>query len=160
MSMLEVWFLFVFLPNLGYPIGFTLFISIISLISGLVIIANQFIEYEDVSKLEQRYKGDLENPSVIGWVRDAQTNNVRRDLWKAIGLKIVYISITVGFLMGFLKAAVPDKKEVAAIVLVPYISNNPEFQKLPENLAKRLNDLLKEYVPAETKEEKADDAGQ
>lgn len=45
---------------------------------------------------------------------------------------------------------------MAAIVLIPYVSNNPEFQKLPENLAKRLNDLLDDYVPKKQTENNHD----
>lgn len=47
-------------------------------------------------------------------------------------------------LLCILMASAPDQKQMAAVVIVPYISNNEEIQKIPENLAKKLNDYLTE----------------
>lgn len=104
MSALSIWFLFVFLPNLG------MFLCLTSLACFVLVI---FMLVEDESGLAGFF-----------------------------GI--------VSFLSMFVCCAIPSQKEMAAIVLVPYISNNPEFQKLPENLAKYLNGLVED----ESKEKK------
>ena len=60
-------------------------------------------------------------------------------------VKIFKLGIISLCTFSLLAAAVPDRKEVAAIVLIPYVSNNSEFKKLPENIVGMLNDLIKEY---------------
>lgn len=56
-----------------------------------------------------------------------------------------YKAISICVLCGLIAAGCPDKKEMVLITVVPYISNNPEFKKLPENIVGMLNDLIKEY---------------
>lgn len=76
-------------------------------------------------------------------------DNAKKKIW--VSCKLASTSILI---CSFLLAIIPSKKEVAAIVLIPYATNNPEFKKLPENLAKHLNNLMKEYLPDGVKDEK------
>ncbi len=47
-------------------------------------------------------------------------------------------------IFGLITAITPSQKEMVAITVAPYILNNPNFQKLPDNLAKYLNDLMED----------------
>lgn len=66
--------------------------------------------------------------------------------------KIAFIIMFVFFLMG--SVFIPTSKEMAAIYLIPKISNNTGFQKVPENLVKLLNSKMEAWMEETLKEKK------
>lgn len=67
-------------------------------------------------------------------------------------LKTSFITVAI---LAFMLVLIPSRKEMIAIVAVPYVTDNAQFKQLPENVFKVLNNYIKEYLPEEqgTKEE-------
>jgi hypothetical protein len=139
MSMFEVWLLFVVLPNIKIPL-------MILFGLGLFFILFGWIAYSaglDLTFNDRKYDHEKNTWSI-------EVNNKQKFVDKYLPLltKGYKISIVSVIISSFLLCIVPDKKEVAAMVVIPYVSDNPEFKKLPANIAKHLNELLDEYLPS------------
>ena len=135
MNMFEVWLLLVLMPKLPYIFG------PIALVSALAIVISAGWWY--CNSKDEHYVERLKKQKSwsIGDEEYLQYNlrNIEgcEKMFKA-GLITMLVS-------SLLVAAAPNKKELAAIVLIPYVSNNPECKKLPENIVGMLDDLIKEY---------------
>lgn len=70
---------------------------------------------------------------------------------KAIILGWSLTAFCLGFstINGLLKALVPTKVEMAAIIVVPLVANNKEIQKIPTNVAELANEWIKTLRPKE-----------
>lgn len=138
MNMFEVWLLLVLIPKL--PCIFAP-IAVISAIGCLIAIAWWMIcygELKDEDTVESYKEGKI-------WTRRDE-NHQQSSLKNIRGArKLLKYGIITLCTSSLLIASIPNRKEVVAIVLIPYVSNNPEFQKLPENIVGMLNDLIKEY---------------
>ena len=133
MSGLTVWFLLVFVPGLALPV----FMGIVVTIVGFIVVG-----VASMIRLDSAgYSWSKESKDVA---REATTKNMTKTI------KICAPALLICSLLG---AAIPDRKEIAAIVLIPYMSNNAEFQKIPENLAKKLNEYLTDQISPEKKDE-------
>lgn len=149
MSALSVWFLLVFLPNLYLPLHTFLALSFLGVGVGLITWGSYKIEQPDIDNHRVR----KDSTDVI--LEDYYERKYKScSLGINFGKSLVKWSIFSAVVSSTLLAGVPDRKEIAAIVLIPYVSNNTEFQKIPENLAKKLNDYLtettKEVIKGET----------
>lgn len=122
MNMFEVWLLLVFLPNL-------LFVGVMALVAGASLLIFPWVIYAISVDCEYNEREKL---------RKRMENRPKVERLNKIGVTLLII----GTIMS---PCIPSKKEMAAIVLIPYVSNNPEFKKLPENIVGVLNDLIKEY---------------
>ncbi len=120
MSMLEIWLFFVVVPNLVAPL---ITINIICIISIIVNIT-RFIS------------GDI----------DACGNKRYRDKYIPIFKNTSDKLLSALLISTTLLCLIPSKADVATMVIVPYISNNPEFKKLPDNISKYLNKLIAEQT--------------
>lgn len=114
MSALTVWFLFVFVPNIGF-LAVLVFLGL----TVWTIISNIHRVMEDYDIEEEKYK-----------------KVTRLNYRMSVVLSVLLL----------IAASAPSKKEMAAVVLIPYISNNAEMQKIPENLAKKLNEYLTDQI--------------
>ncbi len=138
MSMFEVWLLLVLIPKLPFLFAPIAIISAISCVIGVVwwltnykiLIDEKQVELYRESKVWGKHD-DIKQEGALRVMKNCK----KLFKWGVISLCISSLLI----------AAIPSRKEMAAIVLIPYVSNNPEFQKLPENIVGMLNDLLKEY---------------
>lgn len=129
MSAMMVWFLLVFVPGLKLPV----FIGIVTSIVAFITVG--------VASL---FRIDM---SGYSWSRE--TRDEARDVATKNTTRAVKICAPMLLVFSLLGAAIPDRKEIAAIVLIPYMSNNAEFQKIPENLAKKLNEYLTDQITPE-----------
>lgn len=138
MSMFEVWLLLVFAPKLTF-----IFIPVLigSLASCIIAVAWGLTNWENVSDAR---KVSLYIERGI-WTKDDEFKQETALKGVQESKKLFKVGLAALCVSALLVAAVPDKKEIAGIVLIPYISNNPEFKKLPENIVGVLNDLIKEY---------------
>lgn len=144
MSGLTVWFLLVFLPKLIFV---TIPFMVVSAIIIIISMGWTFTSWNDIHEEEkiERWKkwdkwSELEESRQRRAVEGVKKGK-RACKWAVISLVISSI----------LSAAIPDRKEIAAIVLIPYMSNNAEFLKIPENLAKKLNEYLTDQISPEKK---------
>lgn len=138
MNMFEVWLLLVFLPKLPFMLVPILVSSaLISIIS-----AGWWI----VSWEEWKNDETIVDWKETGWWEESdQRKQTSAENGLRSSIKAFKFALAGMITSGLLLASVPNKKEIAAIVLIPYISNNPEFKQLPENMIGMLNDLIKEY---------------
>lgn len=128
MNGFEVWLFLVFIPNLPGLI-FVFFL----LFAALIIFGLSLYAWH-INATEETY-----DPERGGWVFNLEMSRTR-ELPKL--KKRLTIGITGLIISSLITISIPDRKEIAAIILIPYVSNNVEFQKIPENLAKKLNDYL------------------
>ncbi len=129
MSGFEVWLFLVFIPNLPNLMALIGIMSIVMIVVGIGI----YVYHMDCSI---KKKWDWDKNEYISNEEELRAKEhpkfVKRVKIGVIGL-ISSVLVSIG---------IPDKKEIAAIILIPYVSSNAEFRKLPENLAKKLNDYL------------------
>lgn len=137
MSMFEVWLLFVVLPGLHIPIALLGALSLGFLIFGTV------FYYTVLEDIDDRIYNYAEGKYVENNNKKEYENKWRPLLFR--GYKTAFTTLIVS---SVLLSIIPNKREVAAMVVIPYVSDNPEFKKLPANIAKHLNELLDEYLPS------------
>lgn len=146
MSGVTVWFLLVFLPKL---IFITIPFMVVSAIIIVISVAWMACSWEDI-----RGEETIEEWKKMGcWSKseEVRQNGAVNGLRKGKqACKWAVISLVIS---SVLTAAIPNRKEVAAIVLIPYMSNNTEFLKIPENLAKKLNEYLTDQISPEKKDD-------
>ena len=133
MNMFEVWLLLVLIPK---SLVIFIPIAVVSVICCVLGVAWGLVSWESVRRVQLEKEiwnkqDDIAQESALNGIKASK--------------KVFKIGVATLLTSSLLIAAVPDKKEMAAIVLIPYVSNNPEFKKLPENIVGILNDLIKEY---------------
>lgn len=140
MSALMVWLLLVFVPNLGW-----IFIPLLLMaLTGVAISAVKIMvayEYKWSDARIEAYK------SMKVWTEedDKKQSKAIDSICQSVNwIKQCLVMVIVS---GVVIAAIPTRKELAAIILIPYATNNAEFQKIPENLAKKLNEYLTDFAP-------------
>jgi hypothetical protein len=143
MSGFEVWLYLVLIPNLVLPLAGLIVCSGVGVVVASVF---TYVLWLDTLPEETVDRIKLTNDFVF-------TEHERSIRGIDKSLKILKRCGAVFFITLLLSTGVPDKKEIAAIVLIPYASNNSEFKKIPENLAKKLNDFLTDKLEQETKSE-------
>lgn len=138
MNMFEVWLILVFLPKLTFMFAPLVIVSAVSILAALL----GWMVYSD------NLRSDVE----IAQLKEIKAWNQQSEIRHQLDLKqikhckkIFKIGVISLCLSSLMVAAVPNKKEMAAIITIPYISNNAEFKKLPENIVGVLNDLIKDY---------------
>ncbi|MCU0679602.1 MAG: hypothetical protein MUC28_04135 [Planctomycetes bacterium] len=75
--------------------------------------------------------------------------------WGKPCLKFGLAALVVAFFMQFIAAGIPNAKQAAVIYIVPKMINNVDMREIPPNLAKLVNEGLKEmieYVKGDAKE--------
>jgi hypothetical protein len=60
--------------------------------------------------------------------------------------KLGFIFIALSFFMGLIASTIPTAKQSAVIYIVPKIINNQNMNQIPDNLAKLVNEGLKELT--------------
>lgn len=75
---------------------------------------------------------------------DKDENKFKR--WGKPFLHLGILFMSVGFGMQFLAAGIPNAKQAAVIYIVPKIINNADMREIPPNLAKLMNEGLKEMI--------------
>ena len=146
MDGITVWFLLVFLPNLNTPLALSLFVGVfggVATVIGIFYVKDLkkclLDNCEGLSKRQAlEYKEKIDNQDRL------EVKLIGHIKWYVIG----------SIVSSLLLAGLPDRKEVAAIVLIPYVSNNSEFKKIPENLAAKLNEYLTPEKVTEALQEK------
>lgn len=159
MSAFMVWFLLVFVTNLHKPLIIISVISSVFILVSLITLLNSKMDGRQTEKILEDEDYVRKNPGsqwILETIQDRKNRDAFLDKSEKIANTVLKRCAAIMIAVSFVACGIPDRKEIAAIVLIPYMSNNPEFQKLPENLAKRLNDLLNDYVPEKQTEKDHD----
>lgn len=115
MSGLEIYLMFVFIPNLQNLGQF-------GLLAGLITIAAS---------------------GFLGMFSESAFGEAERKL-KASAKRCLRVGVVVAIIGVTAAALIPTRQDMAAIVVVPTITNSEEFKALPNNILKKINDFLAE----------------
>jgi len=150
MNGFEVWLFLTLLPNLSFPIGLGYFLCMVCLVAftgGALFNYSEQLSASRKQELENIKEKTADKYSIARL--EEHNKHVRLHLLCTSWAKksIVFLSI-----FSLLATAIPDRKEIAAIILIPYVSNNAEFKNIPTNLAKKLNEYLTDKLDKEVVE--------
>jgi hypothetical protein len=85
----------------------------------------------------------ISDEGIKQWSQEDESNYTRFcPKFKKWGLTLIILSFT----MGLLASAIPTAKQSAVIYIVPKIINNENMNQIPDNLAKLVNEGLKELT--------------
>lgn len=140
MSGFEVWLFLVFIPKLCFPLYVAGTISMLFLIFG-------WLAYSALTEPRKIHSYDKQMNL------RTKVDDSLRVRYAPLMIKLTKLSLIISITCPFVSATIPDKKEIAAIIAIPYVTNNKEFKKIPENLAKKLNNYLSDYAQSAVKGE-------
>jgi hypothetical protein len=136
MNGLEVWLLITIIPNLPNLIVSICVFLLCSLgLYWCIYLMKCCILNDEVSLHSVRGSEHL--------VEDKKTEfNEYRKTGFLKGISYNKKCIVILLLLLFTSTTVPTRQELAAIILIPYVTHNKEFKQIPKNVMHKLNEYL------------------